>query len=79
MQHKSSSGFDGPTVMNGHIRGNAAINAKLVQQAVHANAVQLLPNADPQRTSFIVRTHRDDRVVKARIPNARHREQQLAG
>ena len=60
------------------VRRHAGINAQLVQQLMQADAVQNMTNADAQRARLIMRAHHNHRMVKAHVPNARHRQQHLA-
>jgi hypothetical protein len=64
--------------MHRNIRRYARIKTQLRHELVKANALQLMPNANAQRPCFIMRAQGNDCMVKARIPNAWHGEQQLS-
>ena len=65
--------------MDRRIGGVAMRDIELVEQRVKADAVDRGTETDAQGTPFIVRAHRDDRVIEAAVRHARHGQQELAG
>ena len=53
--------------------------SELLEQAANADAGALVTDADADRAILVVDAHRDHRPLEARIADAGHGQQQLAG
>jgi hypothetical protein len=61
------------------VGGLARIETQLLQQSANADPGALMANADAHRAIFVVDAHGNYGMLKARVTNAGHCQQQLPG
>ena len=65
--------------MDGRVRRVARFEIELAHQRVQPQTRHVATDADAQRPVLVMAAHRDHRAIEARVADARHGEQDLAG
>ena len=79
VQDEAPARLDRPAVQHRAVRRLAGIEPELLEQAAHADPGALVADADADRAIFVMDAHGDHRMLEARVADAGHRQQQLAG
>ena len=75
---KPRCGSTGPPKWTGAIGRGAVIDLELVEHVVQPEPRDHRADADADRALLVMPAHRDDRLLEARIADARHRQQELS-
>ena len=79
MQDEAPARLDRTAVQHRAVGRLAGIDAQLLQQPADADPGALVADADADRAILVMDAHGDHRPLEARVADAGHRQQQLAG